>query len=298
MRTDTHSSPGAADALGEGPKVVVEPNFRKVSFGDDFRRFFLRGLAAVLPTLITLLLLIKLWEILWGYVGQHIIWLIKLASARVHGAGGIGYVKWSWEQNVPRWAEELLGVILAIVLVYFVGLIVGNFLGRTAWRLLEATVMRVPLIRAIYPAVKQVTDFVLADRKSQIQASRVVAVRPHSDEIWSIGLVTGPGLQSLSTMVGTDMVTVFIPSSPTSFSGYVLMVPRERVIELPLSVEEAMRLLVTGGVSGPGVLKPGELLGEDLKKLGTPDKEGAGGQAASGTSSAGDAPTTEPARQV
>lgn len=263
----------AAASTPADDRPKVEANFQKVSFGEDFRRFFLRGLAAVLPTLITLLLLIKLWEILWEYLGQHIIWLIKLASARIHGAGGIGYVKWSWDQNVPQWVQELLGVMLAIVLVYFVGLIVGNFLGRTAWRLLETAVMRVPLIRAIYPAVKQVTDFVLADRKSQLQASRVVAVRPHSDEIWSIGLITGPGIKSLTDVVGTDMVTVFIPSSPTSFSGYVLVVPRERVVELPMTVEEAMRLLVTGGVSGP-------ITKENVKQLIV--EPNTGGQAASG----------------
>jgi uncharacterized membrane protein len=277
----------ASAAEEERPKV--EANFQKVSFGEDFRRFFLRGLAAVLPTLITLLLLIKLWEILWEYLGQHIIWLIKLASARIHGAGGIGYVKWSWDQNVPGWVQEALGVLLAIILVYFVGLIVGNFLGRTAWRLLETAVMRIPLIRAIYPAVKQVTDFVLADRKSQLQASRVVAVRPHSDEIWSIGLVTGPGLKSLSDAVGTDMVTVFIPSSPTSFSGYVLVVPRERIVELPLTVEEAMRLLVTGGVSGP-LPKVGE---EPTKQLTA--EPSTGGQAASGAQTA---TATQPAPGV
>ena len=274
-------------------RPVVEANFQKVSFSDDFRRFFLRGLAAVLPTLITLLLLIKLWEILWEYLGQHIIWLIKLAGARLHGAGGIGYVKWSWDQNVPGWVQELLGVILAIVLVYFVGLIVGNFLGRTAWRLLETAVMRVPLIRAIYPAVKQVTDFVLADRKSQLQASRVVAVRPHSDEIWSIGLITGPGIKSLNEAVGTDMVTVFIPSSPTSFSGYVLVVPRDRILELPMTVEEAMRLLVTGGVSQP-IPKVEE---ESSKQL--PGEASVGGQAASGAAAEGARGTaTQPAPGV
>ncbi len=279
IKTDSAAATGG-ETSEKRPEVVA--NFQRVSFGEDFRRFFLRGLAAVLPTLITLLLLIKLWEILWEYLGQHIIWLIKLASARIHGAGGIGYVKWTWDQNVPGWVQELLGVMLAIILVYFVGLIVGNFLGRTAWRLLETAVMRIPLIRAIYPAVKQVTDFVLADRRSQLQASRVVAVRPHSDEIWSIGLVTGAGIKSLTDAVGTEMVTVFIPSSPTSFSGYVLVVPRDRVVELPMTVEEAMRLLVTGGVSGP-LPKSGE---EAAKQL-SMQPASAGGQAASGTAASG-----------
>jgi uncharacterized membrane protein len=147
--------------------------------------------------------------------------------------------------------------MLAILLVYIVGVFVGNLIGRTTWRLAEMAVMRIPLVRAIYPAVKQVTDFVLADRgHSQFAASRVVAVEPHEKGIWSIGLVTGPGgLKPLNDAVGREMVTVFVPSSPTAFSGYVLVVPRESVIELPLDVEEAMRLLISGGVVSP---RPGE----------------------------------------
>jgi hypothetical protein len=69
--------------------------------------------------------------------------------------------------------------------------------------------------------------------------------------VWSIGLVTGGGVRSLNDSVGRDMVTVFIPSTPTSFSGYVVVVPRDAVVELPLKVEEAMRLLVSGGVIAP-----------------------------------------------
>jgi uncharacterized membrane protein len=90
----------------------------------------------------------------------------------------------------------------------------------------------------------------------------VVAVEPHASGIWSIGLITGPGLKPLADALGREMVTVFVPSTPTAFTGYVLVVPRERVIELPLTVEQAMRLLVTGGVSGvsdglPGLPRPG-----------------------------------------
>jgi uncharacterized membrane protein len=222
----------------------------KVSFYDDFRRFFVRGLAALLPTLITILLLVKIWEILWDYLGQHIIWIIKQLS--VTPDRPLGWVKWFWDHHLPPWLVELIGVGLAVLLVYIVGLFVGNFIGRTAWRLIEMGVMRAPVIRAIYPAVKQVTDFVLADRKSHLHASRVVAVQPHASGIWSIGLVTGPGIRPLSETIGSEMLTVFIPSSPTAFSGYVVVVPREGVVELPLTVEEAMRLLLTGGVITPG----------------------------------------------
>ena len=243
---------GSQSAAGEEP--------RRPSFAEDFRRFFLRGLAAVAPTLITVVLIVKIWEILWEYLGQHIIWLLRRAALEIEsrrGPGAIHRVMHDFDYN--KWYVQLLGVLLAVVLVYIVGLFVANFIGRTLWRLIETGVMRVPLIRAIYPAVKQVTDFVLADKKPQLEGARVVAVRPHNDNIWSLGLVTGPGLASLSSAINTDMVTVFIPSSPTAFSGYVLVVPRDRVVELPLTVEEAMRLLLTGGVSGPLAQQPKSL---------------------------------------
>jgi uncharacterized membrane protein len=223
---------------------------KRVSFSEDFRRFFVRGLATLLPTLITIVLLLRAWEILWEYLGRHLIAVVRLVHGYAVPENEAHRVKWFWDIHLSPWVVELIGVLLAIIVVYVVGLFVGGLLGRTAWRLIETGVMRIPLIRAIYPAVKQVTDFILAERKSQIAASSVVAVRPHECGIWSIGLVTGDGIRSLSQKTGQDMVTVFVPSSPTAVAGYVLIVPRENVVELPMTVEEAMRLLITGGVSG------------------------------------------------
>lgn len=239
------------------------------SFGEDFRRFFVRGLAALMPTLITLWLLVKVWNFLWDVLGQHIIWGISrfwgtLAEWGMATWSGPADPKW-WGELHP-WVIKLIGVTLAVVAVYIVGVFVGNFIGRTFWRLAEHLVMKVPLVRAIYPAVKQITEFVLTDHKNQFESSRVVAVQPHEKGIWSIGLITGPGLRALSQNVGEEMVSVFVPSSPTAFSGYVLVVPRSSLVELPLSVEEAMRLLVSGGVltpkaapAGPESVKPKNL---------------------------------------
>jgi uncharacterized membrane protein len=229
----------------------------RTRFGEDFSRFFLRGLAALMPTLITLWLLIKVWDFLWESLGQYIIWFISFVW--------LNLVKWNlvhpiepadirwyfWTGDEPRWTTRLLGVVLAVVLVYIVGLFVGNLIGRTLWKLGERGLFRIPLIRAIYPAVKQVTDFVLADKKAQFTANRVVAVEPHANGIWSIGLVTGRGVRALGEPAGKEMLTVFVPSSPTAFSGYVLVVPRDSVVDLPLTVEQAMRLLVSGGVIDP-----------------------------------------------
>ena len=233
------------------PPEQIPPHRTKarVSFGEDFKRFFVGGLAALLPTLVTLWLLVKLWDFLWDSLGQYLITGIGLIW---HGMGDepYGFIRRYWEDRPIL--THLLGVLLAILLVYTVGVFVGNFIGRTFYRLIERAVMRIPLVRAVYPAVKQVTDFVLSPgRQPQFAESRVVAVQPHAEGIWSIGLITGGVLTSLSQSTGEEMVTVFVPSTPTAFSGYMLVVPRKNVVELPLTVEEAMRLLVSGGVIAP-----------------------------------------------
>lgn len=248
-----------------GPRAAGVGAAARETFSTDFRRFFVRGLATLMPTLVTLWLLLKVWEFLWQSIGVYlIIGLKRLLAASEHLGTSPDLLSQSSQfvrdpRNGP-WYVQLFGVVLAVVLVYLVGLFAGNFLGRTAWRLAERAVMRVPLIRAIYPAVKQVTDFLLADKASQFAGTRVVAVEPHAKGIWSIGLVTGSGLRPLSESLGQEMITVFVPSSPTAFSGYVLVVPRASVIELPLTVEQAMRLLVSGGVLDPAALAGKEVV--------------------------------------
>ena len=213
------------------------------NFSQDFRRFFVRGLAALMPTLM------KVWEFLWGSIGIYIIMGLKrLASATRHFSSApswVGRPELAVDRPDMPWYVQVAGVVMAVILVYLVGLFAGHFIGRAAWRLAERAVMRVPLLRAIYPAVKQVTDFVLADKSTQYAGARVVAVEPHAKGIWSIGLVTGPGMRPLVDAVGTEMITVFVPSSPTAFSGYVLVVPRDSAVELPLTVDQAMRMLVS-----------------------------------------------------
>jgi len=251
VTTDTSNPPGSASR-------GLAAHSTRLGFSADFRRFFLRGLAALLPTLVTLWLLVWVWNFLWESLGQNIVWGLTRIWDTSGNVGLLPVVKQGHPDGLdflwhPEWAiTRFFGVGTSLVLVYVVGVLVGNYIGRTAWRLAEVGVLRIPLVRAIYPAVKQITDFLLSERSNQFQQSRVVAVQPHEKGIWSIGLVTGAGVKSLTDATGIEMVTVFVPSSPTSFSGYVLVVPRSEVIELPLKVEEAMRLLISGGVLSAG----------------------------------------------
>jgi len=235
---------------------------RRPSFAEDFIRFFTRGIAALLPTLITLWFLTCVWNFLWEYMGKYIVLSIKVSWPELAPAGVLRsqqamYISQFLDDDHYPVRTRIVGVALAVLLVYFVGLLVGRLIGKTASRLAERTVMAVPFVRAIYPAVKQVTDFLLEEHSPRLQGSRVVAVQPHEQGIWSIGMVTGQAHWRLGGKQPDDMVTVFVPSTPTAFTGYVLIVPRTRVVELPMTVEEALRLLVSGGVLTPDKMPPG-----------------------------------------
>jgi uncharacterized membrane protein len=119
--------------------------------------------------------------------------------------------------------------------------------------MVEKFIMNTPVIRKVYPYVKQVTDFLFAhEEQGRPLFSRVVAVEYPRKGIWSVGFVTGSGLQKVVNNVKKEFLTVLIPTSPIPFTGFVIMVPRKQTIDLDMTIEEALRFTVSGGVIAPG----------------------------------------------
>lgn len=155
-----------------------------------------------------------------------------------------------WDLVRRKWKIfNFIGFVIAIFLIYMTGYFLASFIGRATWLILERTLMRIPVIGTIYPNIKQVTDFFISDKK--IGFSGVVAVQYPRKGIWAMGLMTGPPMSSISDHDDRELITVFIPSSPTPITGYTITVAREDVIELPLSIDEALRYTISGGVVKP-----------------------------------------------
>ena len=237
------------------------------SFGKDFKRFFLRGLAVFLPTMITLAIIIYVFRFVDKYVGQHLNTALRWAVVQFYCLSNKTPREWIgpdavWQRVKDQWDEYhlgWLGFVLAVFLVYLVGRLVASLVGRGIWRMIEQGFLRVPILRQIYPYVKQVTDFLLSERK--LELSRVVAVEYPRKGVWSLGLVTGPAMKTVGNSLRSDMLTVFIPSSPTPVTGYTITVRRDEVIDLPLSIDQALRFTVSGGVIMPAgqELSPAEV---------------------------------------
>ena len=131
------------------------------------------------------------------------------------------------------------------------GALLASVVGRALWRVVEAFIMSTPVLRRVYPYVKQVTDFVLTQEEQQRMFSRVVAVEYPRQGIWSVGFVTGSGVERVRQKVQKEFLTVLIPNSPTPVTGYVIMVPKDQTIALEMTIEEAFRFCVSAGVVTP-----------------------------------------------
>lgn len=211
----------------------------------NFRSYFLRGTAALLPTILTIWIFIQCYVFIQDKVSVHInrglVSLISLVSD-----------KWDRELLESFWVYgpgKITGFFIAIVGVCFLGAFLASVVGRTIWHYIEKTLVNVPLIRQVYPYIKQVTDFLL--RNKNLEFNKVVAFEYPRKGSWSIGLVTGDGLKKVTQRQGTDFLTIFVPTSPTPFTGYVIMVPKSDTIDLDMSIEQALRFVISGGVITP-----------------------------------------------
>jgi len=269
--------------------MTRKTNQRK-TFLTDFRLFFGRGLGIVLPTVLTLALLLWAFSFLRNNVAEPINravrqvtafvlprvmpdhalpdWFMvtdaqvaerqaertRLAAPRVSDATVREAIRreafTDWWRH--RWYMQAIGFVVAIVLIYLAGLLVGNLIGRSIYLRFERLMTRLPVLKQVYPSVKQVVEFLVGGGAEQkMMSNRVVVVEYPRQGIWSVGLLTGETMKAVEAIAGAQCVTVFIPSSPTPFTGYTITVPQDRVYELPISLEEALRFVVSGGVLVP-----------------------------------------------
>lgn len=148
-----------------------------------------------------------------------------------------------------QWHLSLLAVSITLLALYFLGRFLTARLGGWVYGRFEWLLNRVPLVNNVYSTVKQLTDFVFTER--EVEFNRVVAVEYPRTGIYSIGFLTGDGLRDCVEAAPEVLVSVLIPASPMPMSGFTIMVPRSGVIDLNLTVDQALQYIVSCGVLLP-----------------------------------------------
>ncbi|MBL1320493.1 MAG: DUF502 domain-containing protein [Methylophaga sp.] len=142
-----------------------------------------------------------------------------------------------------------LGVVLAVILVLATGMIVANLLGRRIVAAWESLLARIPLVRTLYAGIKQIMEAVLAtDAKS---FSKVILIEYPRKGLWGLAFMTSDDLGEVQVKAGADLISVFVPTTPNPTSGFVIMLPKEDVIELEMSVEDGLKMIISMGVVVP-----------------------------------------------
>jgi uncharacterized membrane protein len=205
-----------------------------------FRRYFITGLLICVPLGIT-------------------VWVLNLILTTMDLSLSLLPERW---QPVALFGRHLpgLGALLTLLVVFMTGVLATNILGQRLVRLWEALLSRIPIVRGIYSSVKQVSDTVLSPNGNAFRRALLVQYpRPGS---WTIAFMTGTPAQEVLRCVstpnpeagaGAEMVSVYVPTTPNPTSGFFLMMRRDEIIELEMSVDEALKYIVSMGVVVPGL---------------------------------------------
>jgi uncharacterized membrane protein len=193
------------------------------------RRYLMSGLLVWLPILATVLVIRFILDLM-----DRTELLLPL-SWRPQALFGI---------NVPGF-----GAVVAVLLLLATGMLVSNFIGRTVMNFWEEVLNRIPFVRAVYGGVKSFSTTIFSNKGNSFK--KVLLIRYPSDDVWSIGFQTAEDIAVINIHLDEPHVCVFIPTTPNPTSGFIVLVARSRVIELEMSVDAALKMIVTLGVVVP-----------------------------------------------
>lgn len=195
----------------------------------SLKNCFLTGLLVILPISITV----------------YVIWIL------IRGMDAI--LKYIPAKYLPETYLQIhipgLGLILVVILVFVVGLLTRNFIGRKIVHLGENIVDRIPLVRILYTGVKQLLEPLFLQKTNGFK--RVALIEYPRRGVHVIGFVTGESKGEVQNKTSKDMMNVFVPTTPNPTSGFYILIPEDEVVSLNMSVEDAFKLIISGGIVSP-----------------------------------------------
>ena len=193
------------------------------------RKYFLTGLLVLIPISLC-------------------IYIIKIVITAADRLLGLLPPQYNPETYIP-FPIPGLGIIVTLVLIFLVGLVTANFVGKRVLDGIELVFAKIPLVRTIYTGAKEVVQTFIHDRPAQFR--QVVLIEYPRKGVYCIAFVTGLPMGEIASKVDGDFINLFIPTTPNPTSGFYVLVSREEVIPLNISIEDAFKLIMSAGMSMP-----------------------------------------------
>jgi uncharacterized membrane protein len=201
------------------------------------RKHLITGLLAWMPLAITI------WVLLWvlGLMDGMFSWLLTVSQAVLPEAMRAGL---ETLRGVPG-----LGVVVLLFVLWLTGLFVANIFGQWFLRQWDRLLHKIPIVKSIYSSVKQVSDTLFSSSGNAFREA-VLVQYPRAGS-WTIAFVTGAPSGEVASHLGSPHVSVYVPTTPNPTSGFFLMMPRTEVVPLAMSVDEALKYIISMGVVAP-----------------------------------------------
>lgn len=207
----------------------------KPTAAQRFRRYFATGLLVLAPIWATLYLVVLVVRIIGGFLSPL---LRQLAESLYEGAAWLAVV---------RIAADVAAFIITVIFIAIVGYFVRKVIGKKLLDLVGRLLNRIPVIREVYDGVSKFLQMLFGEKAG---FKRVVAVQFPNEQSWAIGFVTNSGTWALPNQATGEMLSVFVPTTPNPTSGFLLLCKPEQVTTLDLTIDEAVKLIISGGTLG------------------------------------------------
>ena len=219
------------------PKILTKPQSGLIA---GFRNSFLTGLVVIAPVALTIWLI-------WSVIGWIDGFVLPFIPNLYHPDNIVNTI---FGQDVAINIRGL-GVVVFLLFTTLVGWIAKGFLGRSLIRIGENLVRRMPVVRSIYSGVKQIAETVFA--QSDRSFEKACLIEYPRKGIWAVGFVSteAKGEVKYKAKSNSDLLSVFVPTTPNPTSGFMLFFPRNDVIELEMSIEDAAKLVISAGLVYP-----------------------------------------------
>jgi uncharacterized membrane protein len=224
----------AASAETQSPIHEMHKN-GKPGFAGRLRTWLLTGLLVTAPIVVSL----------------YVTWIV------IHTVDS-AITPWIPARYLPEtylpFAIPGMGLLIVLVGLTIIGALTASLLGRYFLHLSDRVLARMPIVRSIYGATKQIFETVLSSKGNAFRS--VVLIEYPRRGIWTLGFITGTTVGEVQHLTRENIVNVFVPTTPNPTSGFLLFLPKDEVIELTMSVEEGIKMIVSGGIVTPPDRRP------------------------------------------
>ena len=195
------------------------------------RNYLLTGVLVIVPVAVTIYIIYFIFQFADSFLGSAI-------------GEAIGY-------SIPG-----MGIFLTALFCLLIGVIAQNYFGKRLIAWIDTSLSQIPIVKSVYSGIKQVADVFIQNKKSNFK--RVVMLEYPKENSWVIGFVTSDFLVKIDGDVPEkeNMVTIFVPTTPNPTSGFLLILPKSKIVDMNIDIEDAMKIIISAGLVQPTVNNP------------------------------------------